>query len=188
MKYLFYVIILLCCSLSVYSQSEEIELQTLNCWSKSAISEKGTNKDTFKDGIRALDNYLMSAGYLGTGTPEEYMHFAASTKQIIILKNTPDLDLMKLAWNAYATGAPDVEAFGKCINEYLFPHINEMDSSDALFRLGKVLKGMESGTPDTSQLEIFYRGLTKEEMNRPFVKTLFYFVFTGSKSTKIKFE
>src|ERR1041385_3148514 len=137
--------------LSCTSRSAKYEQAAVDCWGKGWLPKSDPSGKMFQQGINALDNYLISKGYLGNGMPADYIAFINDTAEIVIPENAPDYKIMQLACNSDFAGAPDVGIIGNCIHDNIISHMAELDSADAIFRFGRLFKALEtSGAPDNT--------------------------------------
>jgi hypothetical protein len=186
MKYaslLLVVFLFSCDSSGPSSNSTKLEQETLDCW-----SESWTKKDSkaLYEGFEALDDYLFSKGYIGNRNIEDYKKFANDTYVIQLSPSVENFDEIALSYGSSWPGAPDLTFARKCFHDLWFVKMDSLNSTDALLRIGKLVKELiDAGDPSFESLRIdFFKNLTIEEFNRPLIKSIYYFMIVQK---KIKF-
>lgn len=168
--------------------SLEIEQATLKCWNENWGQEKGYD---ISKGIMELDNYLFSKGLLGKRSVEDYKKFFNDTAIIHIPDSVKGSREMNIALNSDFEGAPNIEGMIKCWETNWFKKLSALDTSDVLHHTGMMVENLsKAGNPDFKViLNKFFSGLTQEELDRPLVKDIAYFVFwkTRAGQTHIQF-
>lgn len=159
--------------------SADIEKAALDCWSQNWTHEK--NYD-ITAGIKLVDNYLFAHGYLGKRTPDDYRKFFTDPETVSIPDSVPGSDKMLLALNSDFGATPNVQGMIACWKTSWFEKMNMLDSNNVIYRTGKLVKALaETGPPDVNiAAQEFFKNLTQEEMDRPLIKNIAYFIFWKS--------
>lgn len=163
--------------------SLEIEQATLKCWNENWGQEKGYD---ISKGIIQLDNYLFSKGLLGKRSVEDYKKFFNDTAIIFIPDSVKGSRDMNIALNSDFEGAPNIEGMIKCWETNWFKKLSTLDTSDVLHHTGVMVENLaKAGNPDFQViLNGFFTGLTEEELDRPLLKDIAYFVFWKTRGGK----
>ncbi|MEO5642662.1 MAG: hypothetical protein ABIQ40_10750 [Bacteroidia bacterium] len=189
-KYLSLLLItfLFSCEKKPSPKSLEIEQATLKCWNENWGQGKSYD---ISDGITQLDNYLFSNGVLGKRNVEDYKKFFNDTAIIFIPDSVKGSREMNIALNTEFEGAPNIEGMIKCWDANWFKKLTTLDTSDVLHHTGTLVEKLsKSGDMDFQFiLNDFFNGMTKDELDRPLVKDIAYFVFwkTRARQTHIQF-
>ena len=156
--------------------SQDIEKAALDCWSKNWSKTAGFDIST---GINKADEYLFAHGYLGKRYVDDYRRFFTGVTQIYIPDSVPGSADMIASLNSDFSGVPDIDALQSCWKVSWFDKMSTLDSNDVIRRMGKMVQKLaQSGPPEISAAsDEFFNGLTQEEMNRPLVKDVAYFIF-----------
>ncbi|MDQ3110946.1 MAG: hypothetical protein M3R17_13720 [Bacteroidota bacterium] len=189
-KYLLPVIAicLFACDKGPTKESLEIEKSTLACWNENWVDTKGYD---ISKGITQLDDYLFSKGLLGKRTVEDYKNFFNDTAIVFIPDSVKGSMDMRIALNTEFDGAPNIEGMIKCWETNWFNKLNTLDTADVLHGTGVLVEKLSGGGDIEFRLILddFFKGMTEEEMKRPLVKDIAYFIFwkTRARETHIKF-
>ncbi|HTL80620.1 MAG TPA: hypothetical protein VL651_02885 [Bacteroidia bacterium] len=171
------------------SLSTAIETQALACWSKNWSTQKDFD---ISKGINLADDYLFAHGYLGKRYVDDYRRFFTGTNVIYIPDSVPGSADMIASLNSDFSGAPDIEGMQSCWKSCWFDKMTTLDSTDVMRRIGKMVEKLaQSGPPDIAKAsDEFFNGLSQEELNRPFIKDIAYFIFwkTSYGQTHIVFK
>jgi hypothetical protein len=169
-------------------ESNAVETATLKCWNDNWYPKKGYD---ISKGITLLDDYLFAKGVLGKRTVEDYKKFFNDTNVVFIPDSVKGSDEMNMALNSDYSGAPNVEGLIKCWETNWFDKIKTLDSTDVLARTGKLVEKMSKmGNPQyDGVVNDFFNKMTEDEMNRPLIKDISYFIFwkTRGGRTHIQF-
>jgi hypothetical protein len=180
---LFLLLVLFSCSKGPSPESLEIEKATLKCWNENWVQTKGYD---ISQGITLLDDYLSRKGYLGQRTVADYKKFSDDTTVIYIPDSVKGSAEMNMALNSDYAGAPNIEGMVKCWETNWFKKTSTLDTADVMYRTGKLVEAIsKAGNPDFhSILDRFFQGMTPEEMERPLIKDITYFIFWKTRTGK----
>lgn len=187
---LFLFVLLLSCEQKPTTSPESLamEKEILKCWNKNWVETDGYD---ITKGITQLDEYLFSKGLLGKRTVEDYRKFFNDTAIVFIPDSVKGSNEMKIALNNEFEGEPNIEGMVRCWETNWFAKMNTLDTSDVIQQTGILVEKLsKAGDTDFKIiLDDFFRGMSQEELDRPLIKDIAYFIFwkTRARKTHIQF-